>query len=60
MKHLYRHVEEIGFNDIRVRLDRYTSERDETSIIKSPIWLNYRFGDVIFFEELKKDFTSLT
>ena len=55
MKHLYKHVEEIGFNDIRVRLDRYTSERDETSIIKSLIWLNYRFGDVIFFEDLKKD-----
>jgi len=55
MKHLYRHVEEIGFNDIRVRLDRYTSERNETSIIKSPIWLNYRFGNVKFFEDLKKD-----
>lgn len=55
MKHLYRHVEEIGFNDIRVRLDRYTSKRDETSIIKNPIWFNYRFGDVIFFEDLKKD-----
>ncbi len=55
MKHLYRHVEEIGFNDIRVRLDRYTSERSETSIIKSPIWLNYRFGNVKFFEDLKKD-----
>jgi len=55
VKHLYRHVEEIGFNDIRVRLDRYTSERNETSIIKSPIWLNYRFGNVKFFEDLKKD-----
>ncbi|UCC90676.1 MAG: hypothetical protein JSW24_00445 [Dehalococcoidia bacterium] len=36
-------------------MDRYTSERNETSIIKSPIWLNYRFGNVKFFEDLKKD-----
>ncbi|MBA7628921.1 hypothetical protein ES703_36418 [subsurface metagenome] len=55
MKHLYRHVEEIGFNDIRVRLDRYTLERNEASIISSPIWLNYRFGNFKFFEDLKKD-----
>jgi len=51
---LHKYVEEIGFNDIRVRLDRYTQERNEASVIGEPVWLNYRFGDFRFFEDLKK------
>lgn len=52
---MHRHAEEIGFNDIRVRLDRYTSERNEESIISNPVWLNYRFGNIKFFEDIKKE-----
>ena len=52
---MYKRTEELGFEDSRIRLDRYTPEKNDEKIISDPLWLNYRFGTVTFFEESKKE-----
>lgn len=52
---MYKHTEELGFGDSRIRLDRYTKDPNDEKIISDPLWMDYRFGDVTFFEENLKE-----
>jgi len=56
---LFKHIEELGYNNARVRLDRYTLERDESRIIKDPVFLEYRVGEVVQFNDFKKENPNL-
>lgn len=51
---MYKHTEELGFESVRVRFDRYTKKVNDEKIITDPLWMDYRFGDVTFYEDVKK------
>jgi len=56
---LFKHTEELGYNNVKLRLDRYTLERDESKIIKDPVFLEYRVGEIVQFSNFKKENPNL-
>lgn len=56
---MHRYIEELGFENTRVRLDRLTKGLNDDKIISDPLWMDYRFGDVTFYDDIKKEKADL-